>query len=276
MTKDYIIKSDGIEPFTMKLDPAFYADWALLQAVGHGAFPEPEVSALMVHVIKPGDTVIDVGANTGFYTCLLARLVGPTGTVIAFEPGTNNLPHLKENIAVNKFENVTIHEKAAWSECGFTKFYLNADSGQNALWSFPYSETVEVEVTTLDGACLGLSPKLAKIDVEGAEEHVLRGMCLLLAKGLPQFVTCEINAASLPMLGSSEENLRQIMRGYGYDTFSLPSVPSMPTLIPPKTKVKGRQLNTNILFAKLDTISEYWPEVMVGPTQPTMRDALVA
>ena len=55
----------------------------------------------MSRVVKPGDYCVDVGAHIGYFTLLLSRLVGETGYVLAFEPGTNNLPKLKRNLELN-------------------------------------------------------------------------------------------------------------------------------------------------------------------------------
>ena len=62
--------------------------------------------------IKPGDIVIDVGANIGYFTCLMSKLVGETGHVYSFEPELNNFKMLKMNVEENNCSNVTIEQKA--------------------------------------------------------------------------------------------------------------------------------------------------------------------
>ena len=71
--------------------PPVLRDQEMLYAIRVGGIPEPEVSDLMARAAKPGSFVIDGGANIGFFTVLLSRLVGPDGHVVAIEPGANNI-----------------------------------------------------------------------------------------------------------------------------------------------------------------------------------------
>ena len=73
---------------------------------------EPEVQQALAELVKPGQTVYDVGANIGFFTILCSRLVGPQGRVYAFEPIPQNLVTLRHNIALNGLTNVVIVDKA--------------------------------------------------------------------------------------------------------------------------------------------------------------------
>src|SRR2546427_3878451 len=62
-------------------------------------------------IVKKGDTVLDLGANIGYWTCLLADLVGVTGRVFAFEPSPYNFQLLKKNVEMNGYKNVTLEQK---------------------------------------------------------------------------------------------------------------------------------------------------------------------
>jgi predicted methyltransferase len=84
--------------FEMEFDPAFNADARLLDFLQKGKLYEPEVTAVFGRVLRPGDVVIDVGANVGWFTLLAASLVGPGGKVVACEPGPDNLAKLQANI----------------------------------------------------------------------------------------------------------------------------------------------------------------------------------
>src|SRR5580700_7501265 len=87
--------------FAMEIDYASKTDQELLACLRNGGCPEPEVCNLMVRVSRPGDYVIDGGANIGFFTVLLSKLVGLDGHVLAFEPGQNNFFKLQENVKLN-------------------------------------------------------------------------------------------------------------------------------------------------------------------------------
>src|ERR1035437_3567146 len=77
----------------------------------YGEFSDPEVD-VMAKTVKPGDTVIDVGANVGALTVAMAKLVGPNGRVIAFEPQPETAALLERNAAQNGLDNVEIHRCA--------------------------------------------------------------------------------------------------------------------------------------------------------------------
>ena len=72
---------------------------------------EPVETSLLLDNLRPGDTVIDVGANVGYYTLLAARKVGPRGKVVAFEPDPESFSFLKRNVKANGFTNVVLEQK---------------------------------------------------------------------------------------------------------------------------------------------------------------------
>lgn len=139
---------------------------------------------LIEQVLKPGGTMIDVGANIGYNTTYAARLVGPSGRVAAVEPAADNLRVLRENIARNALSNVAVHAVAAGRTNEMRDLYLRGDvSAVNSL--FPdsmYAEvtgTERVRVAPLDDL-VDFDPDLVKIDVEGAELDVVAGMPRLM------------------------------------------------------------------------------------------------
>ena len=163
-----------------------------------GAFAEFETVEWLRQVIKPGDTVIDVGANVGQMTLEMAHLVGPSGCVIAIEPGPGNLRVLRRHIEGNGFSNRVIIEAAACADTpGTMKFLVHGDrpdavgSGHH-LWrgqdaAPPGAQVIEVPVLTLDELCArhAAEPQVMKMDVEGAELLALRGAGKILARFRP-------------------------------------------------------------------------------------------
>src|SRR5215469_2942786 len=95
---------------------------------------EPEVVCAMERIVREGDTVIDGGANIGFFTVYLAHLVGPKGKVIAIEPGQNNIWKLEENVRLNKLTNVEIIRKPLWMSHDPVTLYMRIEGGRNSLF----------------------------------------------------------------------------------------------------------------------------------------------
>lgn len=160
----------------------------------YGKRREAESMALFARLVSPQDTVIDVGGHIGYLSLYFAQLVGQRGQVIVFEPGPNNLPYTRANLRAKP--NVRLIETAVADFSGKVSFYIEDYTGQNNSLLSDYSRfdenltnagmrgqmtksIVEVGCTTLDEFCAKLTvppPSFIKIDVEGAELTVLRGM----------------------------------------------------------------------------------------------------
>ena len=165
---------------------------------------EPEVQEALAQLVKPGQTVYDVGANIGFFTILCSRLVGPQGTVYAFEPIPQNLVTLRRNIALNGLTNVVVVEKALSASTGTAEMFvspwsafhsLNIEGASKQDNHGPQEGEIVVETITLDefAAQAGVSaPDLIKIDVEGAELVVVEGMRETLGSIQP-LLLCELH-----------------------------------------------------------------------------------
>ncbi len=141
---------------------------------------------------RPGDVVYDVGANIGLYSIFAANLLGAEGAVYAFEPHAVNFTHLCRNIAENGLGGRVVPLSVALSDAdGFSDFnYLDWSAGSSFSQLGEVSEAFEtafaelkygVTVDTLIGANAVPPPNLVKIDVDGIEAKVLRGMKGLLA-----------------------------------------------------------------------------------------------
>lgn len=151
--------------------------WILVRGLKY----EPQTTQYVMNSVKEGDTVIDIGASLGYYTLILARLVGPSGTVYAFEPLPNYFKILKRNVQANGYDNVVLVNKAVSNSDGTARFYIPHNSfGMSSL--FPHTkpkEIINVETVCIDSYDLK-DVNLIKIDVEGAEASVLKGMKQLL------------------------------------------------------------------------------------------------
>jgi FkbM family methyltransferase len=170
-------------------------------------------------LIPPGGTCVDAGANFGHYTFFAASRVGPSGRVIAFEPNPVNAALVRRSIQLNGFEGrVTLDTRALWDAGGarLPLFIspLRDNSGITSLLAHtPELEnggTVEVETVRLDAAAesLGIGHiDLVKIDVERAEQYVLRGAGPLLERAAIDHLIVEMY---------SDDPSGEQLRGHGY------------------------------------------------------------
>jgi FkbM family methyltransferase len=138
--------------------------------------------------LSPGMTVFDVGANKGQMMLLFAKLVGPRGRVVAFEPAPAEFRALQRNVALNGLDQVTTVQAAVSDAAGeMTFMYDAANPTQGKLrdveptYSVPGAVPVPVPTRPLDDfLAQGLRPNLIKIDVEGGGLAVLRGAAQIL------------------------------------------------------------------------------------------------
>lgn len=181
---------------------------------------EPFETELLQSLVQPGDVVVDVGANIGYYTLLLARRVGAQGRVFAFEPAPENFAILQENVARNGYQNVVLEQKALADTNGFAMLALSkTNHGDHRLQNMAAAnESVTVETTTLD-AYLGDAAQnvsLVKMDVQGAEMRVLRGMKNLLARQSPLTLVLEFFPAALEQMGEEPREILELLRKHNF------------------------------------------------------------
>jgi FkbM family methyltransferase len=173
-----------------------------------------QVSALRALVPK-GSTVVDVGANVGFYTRHFANWVGPEGKVIAIEPEAANFASLKRMTLRKGCTNVDPIQAVAAEVPGTLKLQINPFHPADHRIS---SSGIDVRALTLDDLLLkGDRPPLSliKIDVQGAEEKVLRGATAVL-RDLRPALFLEVDHAALAAMGSSAESLLGFLSAHGY------------------------------------------------------------
>lgn len=143
---------------------------------------EPGTTMLFRRLVREGMNVIDVGAHVGYYTLLASRLVGQSGKVFAFEPEPRNYSFLLRNIELNACSNVTAIHKAVSHGTDRVKLYRSKvnPSGHTLgkMANGDYIDCVDVDAVSIDEFLKDMmcSVHVIKIDVEGAEVLVLRGM----------------------------------------------------------------------------------------------------
>ncbi|MAR69658.1 MAG: hypothetical protein CMH74_03970 [Nitrospina sp.] len=167
---------------------------------------EPSETALVKSTVKKDDIVIDVGANIGYYTLLMAK---SDAYVHSYEPELNNFKLLEKNVFENNLiSNVSLYNKAVSNFEGFSKLYLsNETTGEHKLNfdRFQNNNFIQVEVTKINLDKIDF----AKIDVEGEELHVLQGM-----KQLPNKIMIEFNPEEIKKSGIDFKDFFQFIEKY--------------------------------------------------------------
>ena len=172
--------------------------------------------------IKPGSTAYDLGANYGMYTLFLARLVGPSGRVYAFEPDTEVLSSLNEQLVLNRLHMVKAIPLAVSDKSGFALFDRSKSraTGHIVPERAAGSESIfHVRTTNLDTFVFkdgNPPPTFIKIDIEGSESAALRGATRLMSQYRP---ICIIELHN----PSEDRSVGAILKRFDYLTFQLES-----------------------------------------------------
>lgn len=242
------IDIDGREPVKFSISSMQHA----------GTLYEREVSELFCRWLRPGDCVIDVGANIGWFTILSASIVGPTGKVFAYEPGGENLKTLKENAALNELSNIEFHEVALSDQRRSRDFFLNPEGhGGHSLWKMiPEAIPQTVTTETLDDQYLPARIRILKIDTEGHEQRILVGAKRILeGEQAPDFIFAEYHHTGLAAEGDTEHSLRMLMAKHGYLSFLLPPHSYLPIMLGAGVVIQS-QYAVNYLFVREAQLAE--------------------
>jgi FkbM family methyltransferase len=196
----------------MYLDPAEEASHA--GAFLWGAY-EPATTAVVMAVVREGDTVVDVGAHWGYFALLAASLCGQRGRVVAFEPHPRNFALLKKNLEANGLTQVEAVQKAVSNRAGSTELFQAQSTASHSVVSVQHdstsgggslNESMVVDTVALDDFFPPGSPepRLIKIDIEGAEPLALAGMRCLLERSPSLALIVEFNPAYLDAKGATD------------------------------------------------------------------------
>lgn len=179
---------------------------------------EPITTKLILDIIKPGDVVVDAGANVGYYTLLFSRLVGNSGKVYAFEPDPINFSRLLKNIELNGCKNIVAERKALSDINGVVKLFLHElnPGGHTITDAYENLKFINVDCITLQDYFKDKKCKLSfiKADVEGAEDRVLRGSGSLIDGKVGLLL--EFNYDIMSANHSDGQQLIDMLKGRGY------------------------------------------------------------
>lgn len=212
---------------------------------------EKETVELIRHLVKPGMTALDIGAHIGYYTRILAKLVGISGKVVAFEPHPETFRLLTRNTA--RFRNVNaLNVAAADEEAILTLYDGQLETGMSGLcdldeyrqWTSSLSteftprakqghpiQSFAVKARLVDQCLqdLGItSVDFIKMDIEGAEMKALKGMNKLIGSSPNLAMVMEFNPRLLQAFGVSPQETIEALRFYGFRSIKVISKRPMP------------------------------------------------
>lgn len=185
---------------------------------------EPAITGLLDTELGPGDVFLDVGANIGYFSCVAAAKVGVSGRVVAFEPAPDLSRRLLETSREIgrrsrsvRLARIEVHDVAlsdregeamlSWATNNrYAERFLSVEGGGEAV------RTVRLSAYLPELTC-----DVVKIDVEGAELRVLRGMEAMLVRDRPRLVLVEALEWNLGRFGDSVAGICGFMEGAGYD-----------------------------------------------------------
>ncbi len=189
----------------------------------------PHLASLFKHLLMSGDTVIDGGANIGYFSLLAAKYVGDHGNVHSFEPILQTFEVLNKNIRLNSLANIHANRLALTQSTGNLSFEIPKDThtGEPLGWLATTAllgrgPQVTVPAGTLDEYAdrLGItSIKLVKLDIEGSEVAAIAGMRQLLSKHRISYLVCELSKILLDKMGIPYSAMQEALSEYGYSCY---------------------------------------------------------
>jgi FkbM family methyltransferase len=174
----------------------------------HGSMEREEL-AVWRQLIRPGDAVVDGGANYGYWTLVASKLTGPAGRVFSFEANPMTAGKLSANVAASHRGNVSVYPFALGAEEGTAEIHAAADNpiaGHASLHrheGWQWSDSVKVRLARMDDVSAAEHwprIRLIKLDIEGAELSALRGMEAILRRDRP-YLTVEWNVSAAEGFG---------------------------------------------------------------------------
>jgi FkbM family methyltransferase len=220
---------------------------------------EEETTKLFSEILKEGMTVLDLGANIGYYSLLAGKQIGEKGKVFAFEPWHESFSLLQKNIEVNGFKNIIPVAKAVSNQCGRQKLFLSNDPLEHHLGRESGSKFIEIDVTSVDEFMEGrnIPVDLVKMDVEGAEMNVLEGMAETISKSPHIKIITEFVPEHLELNNCSPSAFLEKLFSYGFKLYVINDEKHTRELITPdntddfiKSIHKGLPIVLNIYCVK--------------------------
>ena len=179
---------------------------------------EYEDMAFVLHVLKPGDLFVDIGANIGSYSVLAGSCEGVN--VVAFEPVSTSFSWLQKNIQVNKLDQkVCAKNIGLGDQKGTICFSSNLDTLNHVVFKHEKNfSSIEVDVLTLDEVMKEKSPTVIKIDTEGYESQILNGAKITINNSSLIAILVELNGSG-KRYGKEDNEIHKLLISKGFYSF---------------------------------------------------------
>lgn len=144
---------------------------------------ELEKQKAIQRFIKSGMIIYDIGAHAGIYSLLFSKLVGQNGKVFAFEPYAENVANFLEHIRLNRLNNIVLIQSSIIDKSGLASFLIGGSSGTGSITHI--HTYLQIPTFSLDELVFNFNfplPDLIKMDVEGAEAMIIKGMQRVITK----------------------------------------------------------------------------------------------
>lgn len=199
---------------------------------------EPATTKIFKDIVKRGDTFLDIGANIGYFSLLARTLIGPTGKIYSFEPEPKNYDYLLKNIKVNKWDFEAMNVAVGDMNGDIDLFKCPYDSGHHTIqqdkgiteyrkrswlrFFTPHKiERLKVPIVRIDNRII-MPVNVVKIDVEGSELEVLKGMKNLLARNENIKIIMEFFPLLLKEMGTDLFELYSFIKANQLNIFIIP------------------------------------------------------
>lgn len=177
---------------------------------------------IMEKFVKKGMCVLDIGANLGYYSLIFANLVGKNGKVYAFEPEPSNYRLLVKNIKANNYKNIISFQKAVSDSSGRIKLYISEEHKGDHRTYDPGDgrHAINIQAITIDNFCGNkIKPDLVKIDTQGTEFSIIKGMEKTIKRNSEIIITCEFWPSAIAKCGINPEESLKKLQHYGFKVF---------------------------------------------------------
>jgi len=176
---------------------------------------DPSITKIIKNNVKPDMSVFDLGANFGWFTLVLSKLVGESGHVYSFEADPSLVKTINENIKLNNLTNVSVFSNAVSNKSGTAKFNLNESyDTRSQLESSDISDnSIDVKTVSIDEFCEknNVKPDFIKMDIEGSEPKALQGMKKIILSNPEIKIVSEFNQKAIKDVGSSPEEFFDLL-----------------------------------------------------------------
>lgn len=234
-------------------DDQYSNSWFFPRYAG-GKVHEKKVTEMLIGSLDGAKCFVDVGTNLGWYTCLACKHM-PQGVVYGFELDDFNFSLLKKNLAINSCSNAEVHNIAVSDSTGLVSYMR--DSKRPSPCFVLHSDAmdhnrrglVSVKATSLDDYLESkeFTPDVIKIDVEGAEMNVLRGMERII-KNVKPILFLEVHPNVLPSFNTSPSAIVALLIETGYQVFEIENMRAHDSTAQLKALAQDANLEKNTML----------------------------